>query len=92
MRQLPAITAAALASLLLVGCQSDRDRKREICAQWVAATGSWDSTEDFIDAARSTWKKLGIESSYPSPVEGKGLRHHADADSQIRSYCEFYKS
>ena len=89
MKRLPAIAAVA-ASLLLMGCQSEADRKREICAQWAVAVYE---NETFIERAQETWKELGIKSKYPSPIEGARLngQHHLNAGESIDDFCEFYK-
>ena len=61
---------------LLVGCQS----KKEICAQWEAASIRFRATEPNAQDYR---RKLGIRTPY-------GERNYQAAES-VRNFCEFYK-
>jgi len=82
MKRISGITAVAVASLLLVGCQS----KRETCAQFevYAEHATYGQLAEY-------WKRLGIE--HPIPQGGDGTFSKNSATRQaIERFCEFYKS
>ena len=79
MKRLPAITAFAVASLLLAGCQSEADRKREICAQW--ATNMGIDTKSQVEVAR----KLGIEGVSEDPNSSISNAY------KLGTFCSFYR-
>ncbi len=81
MKRTVVITAITVASVLLVSCQSERDRKTEICAQWAATP---DGTQVEEVAIAETWEKLGIKAE-KIPAQEVALE-------QIDRYCDFYKS
>mgnify|MGYP004208548229 CR=1 FL=1 len=80
MKRFIPITAVAVASLLLAGCES----KQETCAQWNVL--HW-SEKNNPEAAKSYWKKLGIKGE-PSSEVAISYRWR----NGVTSYCEFYKS
>ena len=90
MKRFAPIAAVAVGSLLMASCQSEAARKGDICAQWSVARYE---NEAFIEPAKETWKALGIERKYPSPIEGAPLKeqHHLNAAESLDDFCEFYK-
>jgi len=80
MKHFAPVVAAAVASLLLMGCES----KRETCAQWNVLH---QSEKNNPAAAKSYWKKLGIKGE-PSSEVAISYRWR----NGVSSYCEFYKS
>ena len=79
MKRLPAITAVAIASLLLEGCQSEADRKRAICAQWAASMAI--DTKSQVEVAR----KLGIEGVSEDPNSSISNAY------KLGTFCTFYR-
>ncbi len=89
MKRTAVITAITVASILLVSCQSERDRKTEICAEW-AVTKSSIKVEEVVIA--ETWEKLGIKAEMPAEEDKFDIRHPVlAAIDEIEDYCEFYK-
>ena len=83
MKRLPAIAFIAFSSLFFVGCQSERDRKIEICAQYWAQILRNNTNEEAESIYVSTYKKLGIKySKWPDNL--------FEFSSQISNYCAYY--
>ena len=77
MKQISAIAAVAVASLLLAGCQS----KRDTCAQFVGE-GPYASDE----LAADYFNRLGLK------LESEKGDANFQKRWAIKEFCEFYKS
>ena len=74
MKRLTTITAAATASLLLMGCQSQRD----ICAEYLANPRP--DGDESLEYISDYWKRLGISAEVPDT--------HSDGFEGIEAFCE----